>query len=272
MRRLLASQAGPARTAAPADAVPARSPADFLAAARRFAADVLPALRTFSGPGLTWNVRQVRSGGWDDVAGLPLASALSVDHGAGPELAALAACGGSFLRALMASLFGLVSEHRRDPTASELTVFAQLVVALRDVIDPDLEHAPPGPPGEALRFFAPPDPAPLIVELDATFERTEGRLALVMTGAVASRFLPPEAPAPRSAGGMSRLPLKGELALPGPRLRLQEIAGLAVDAVLPVSGDVRLSIAGRSVALGRLGRSDGARTVTLDPSLNDPAR
>ena len=262
VRRLLASQAKPV-AAAPAEAVPTRSPADLLVAARRFSADVLPALKHFSGPALVWDVKGVRAGSWDEATGLALATALTRENDADPELAALMACDGAFLSALMASLFGLLSERRSDPTASELSVFAQLAVCLRDAIDPALAHAPPDAPADCMRLYAPSDANPHIVDIDAVFGDTEGRLALAMTQAVASRFLPETASEPRSTGGMNRLPLSGTFVLAGPRLRLEEVAGLAIGSMLTVTDSLRLTIDGRSVAQGRLDRSGDARSAVL---------
>ena len=263
VRRLLASQRPLAPAATPA---PVRSPALLLGAARRFTADILPGLEAFAGASMTWRVRQVRAGSWDETAKLPLASPLTRDGDEGPRLAALAACDGPFLSNLMGALFGTVSPRRADPTASELCVFAQLAVRLRDGLDPGLEHAPPEKPADCMRLFAPEGAAPLVAEITATLRETEGLLLLVMTDAASARFLPADLPAPpRSASGMGRLPLAAELRLAGPRLTLREVSALAVGRTLPVRGGARLHIADRPVAGGCIGRKDGRRTLSLQP-------
>ena len=259
VRRLLASQGR-----RPVEVSPARSPADLLAAARRFTADILPGLRIFSGPAIEWSVREVRQGTWDDA--LALASPLTRADETGPRLAALVTCDEGFLSVLMAGLFGTMSPRRPDPTASELSVFAQLAVRLRDGLDTKLDYGPPERPADCMRLFQPQGGEALVADLDVILDDAAGHLAVIMTPAVAARFLPTQGDAPRPATGMTRLPLEAEARLPGPRLRLREVADLAVGRTLAVSGEACLCVGRRTVAHGHLGREGERRTLSIERS------
>ena len=278
VRRLLEATVRPATPPPGTVARKPRSPAALLAFARAFSAQVVPALVGFTGGGVSWRVGEVRPMPWRETEGDALASPLTRDG----RLAALLSCEADFLSVLMGALFGSCARSRSDPTASELSVFAQLAVRLRDGIDPSLDHAPPEAPAEAMRLFAPDDPEAISVRIEAKWGAQTSALRLSMTEPVARRFGPPEPSGAHGNAGRTRTPrvtrlgLDARAELCGPSLTLDALSRLAVGDRLPVENGARVevSVAGRPVASGVLdsvdldsgvldGRPGTARSVVL---------
>ena len=272
VRRLLSARAP---VPAPSDEPDAPSPRAMAEVARRFGGEVVPELAAFSGPALSWRVEEARLVTWDLVQTNELASPLTRDM----ALAACIACDGGFLPALMGALFGSLQPDtagtgtyddtaRRDPTATEVCVFAQLAVRLRDAIEPSLDHAPPGSPAEVMRLFTPRDTTPLLVTLSAAARGREGRLMVFAMRDVAGRFLPRPATARPAARATAALPLVARAELAGPAMTLAAVRRLAPGRVLAVApaGDaapVRLTLEGREVARGHMGAQGPRRTVAV---------